>query len=216
MNHDIEVTSHITPDKLRITSHMDIHCTKKLLQKQTNPNNVNTFYVKMFKNKRETETHLQAEGIAFFNQNVWDGEPHSTLGYDNFCFNLPSSWIQHPSRNGTGPVAHSSEDIGSGRPLSSSYFLYGVVENAGGSGVFSLYRGGRLWPSHINEGLTIREHLLCGDELSTKFRLSCRGHDELDYFCNGEDGTIEAQEGIIFGEKDVGASSSIRIMPLAR
>ena len=53
----------------------------------------------------------------------------------------------------------------------------GVVEHAGGSVVVSLDGVGRLCPSHFNQGLKKRCHLLCGDEESTKFRLSCRKYN---------------------------------------
>ena len=49
-------------------------------------------------------------------------------------------------------------------------------------------------------------HLLVSDEDPTKLSLIFRGHDKLDHFRNGEDGTIGAQGGVILGEKDVGAS----------
>ena len=82
---------------------------------------------------------------------------------------------------------------------------YGVVEHANGSGIVSLDSRGRLWPYHSNQGLTKRDHLLCCDEEFTKSSLGCRIHNELGDSRNGEAGTVEAWEGVVIGEKYVGA-----------
>ena len=65
-----------------------------------------------------------------------------------------------------------------------------------------------MWPSHFNYGLTKREHFLCVDEDSTKFRLRCRRHNKLDYLRNSEERTVETREGVLLGEKYVGDRST--------
>ena len=77
---------------------------------------------KMFKNKRETETHSLDEKLALFSHHVRSGESCGTLGYADLFCNHPSYWSQCPSRNVTGPGVCGSKVSGSGYSLSSSSF----------------------------------------------------------------------------------------------
>ena len=80
------------------------------------------------------------------------------------------------------------------------------VGDANGSGVVCL--DGHLWlrPTHFDEGLTEGDYFLgCGVE-SAEFGFSSRRHDKLHYLGDGENQTIVLGEGIVFGDKYVGAS----------
>ncbi len=61
----------------------------------------------------------------------------------------------------------------------------------------------RLGPTHVDEGLSVRDHLPGCDKECREFRLGSRSHDELDYLGNGEDCPVEAGKWVIFGEINV-------------
>ncbi len=83
---------------------------------------------------------------------------------------------------------------------------YGEVGDANGSGVVCLDRCAWLHPTHLDESLPERDHFLgCGVE-SAKFGFSGRRHDKLHYLGDGENWTIVLEEGVVFGEEDVGTS----------
>ena len=74
----------------------------------------------------------------------------------------------------------------------------GLVGDSDGGGVVSLERGLGLWPAHFDEGLAQGDHLFGGNEEGGQFRFGGGGHDEFDYFGDGEDRTIEGRGGRVF------------------
>ena len=68
-----------------------------------------------------------------------------------------------------------------------------------------------LGPSHVNEGLAMRNHLAGCDKESSKFRFCCRSHNKLDDLGNGKHSTVEPRKGIVFGEIDVCSHTATRL-----
>ena len=68
-----------------------------------------------------------------------------------------------------------------------------------------------LGPSHANEGLVMRNHLMGCEKESSKFRFRCRCHNKLYELGNGKHSTVEPREGIVFGEIDVCSRTAARL-----
>ncbi len=68
-----------------------------------------------------------------------------------------------------------------------------------------------LGPSHVNEGLAMRNHLAGCDKESSKFRFCCRSHNILDDLGIGKHSAVEPQKGIVFGEIDVCSRTAPRL-----
>ena len=74
----------------------------------------------------------------------------------------------------------------------------GLIGDSNDGEIVSLDQGLGLGPTHFDEGLAQGDHLFGGNEEGGKFRFGGGGHDEFDYFGDGEDRTIEGRGGRVF------------------
>ena len=65
-------------------------------------------------------------------------------------------------------------------------------------------------PTRFNEFLAQWYHVFGHNEESCKFSFSYQGHDKLDNLINGEDRSIVTWNGVVFGEHDMGVSTTTR------
>ncbi len=87
----------------------------------------------------------------------------------------------------------------------------GEVSDVNGSGVVCL--DGCVWlrPTHFHEGLMEGGDFLSYGVESAKFGFGSRRHDKLHYLGDGESRTIVLGEGVAFGDKSVGTSSTVAL-----
>ena len=69
----------------------------------------------------------------------------------------------------------------------------GFVCDSDGSVIVGLDQELCLGPAPFNEGLAQGDHSLDGNEKGGQSGLGSGGHDEFDYFRNGEDWTVEGR-----------------------
>jgi hypothetical protein len=77
-----------------------------------------------------------------------------------------------------------------------------IVKNPASCGVVCLDRAFGLWPSHVNEGLVVGNHLACSDKESCKLGFSSRCHNKVDDLGKGEYSPIECGYGS-FSERKI-------------
>ena len=84
----------------------------------------------------------------------------------------------------------------------------GVIDDFDGSGVASLDGGLGLRPTHFGERLAHGDHYFGTDEETCEFGFSGGGHGKLDDLCDGDHWTVEAGDGVIFGDHNVGTGAA--------
>ena len=85
----------------------------------------------------------------------------------------------------------------------------GVIRNTNCSGVIKLDRRFGMRKTHLDKGLMKLEHGFDVDEETSNFGFGSRGHDKLNYLGNSEDRSIYGRDSSVFGDHDVGISTTV-------
>ncbi len=125
---------------------------------------------------------------------------------DAWCDSLPSCDYPYPSSIGTVV-----ETLSSRATMSRDPWIWRdncEVVTPKGSGIVYLDGSAWFWPTHFDEAYLEGGHSLGGGGESTKFSFGGRRHDKFHYLGDRENWSVMLREGVVFGDKDVGTSST--------